>query len=163
MKTNINVELFKRYAPKKKIEIINVLTDDEVMATTQATVLRIVKEAGSNRYKSRDKDLHIARRLREGNHWNSVMEAIGTFKKKLYLDLYVQYGDCDTDTTESVRFEEFFRQGEFRGTIKGSDYYGNTKYYYYIYDREDKVRCMRSILLQYVYSKYEDKLNQAKP
>lgn len=162
MKTNINVELFKRYAPKKKIEIINALTDDEVRATTKETILRIVKEAGHGSYKSRNKDLYISRQLREGNHWNSVLEAVGIYKKKLYLDFYVQYGDCDTDSTESVRFEEFFRSGEFRGTIKGIDRYENTKYYYYIYDREDKVRCMRSILLQYVYSKYADKLQEPK-
>lgn len=163
MKTNINVELFKRYAPKKKIEMINALTDDEVMATTKETILRIVKEAGHGSYKSRNKDLYISRQLREGNHWNSELESVGIYKKKLYLDFYVQYGDSETDTTMPVKYEDFFRSGEFRGTIKGSDRYGNTKYYYYIYDREDKVRCMRSILLQYVYSKYEDKLNQAKP
>lgn len=46
--TNINVELFKRYAPKKKLEIINSLNSSELSNVTPATITRIVKEAGTN-------------------------------------------------------------------------------------------------------------------
>ena len=55
MAININNELFKRYAPKKKIEIIENLTSSELMATTPATMERIIKEAGRYQYKSVDK------------------------------------------------------------------------------------------------------------
>lgn len=43
MATNINEELFK-YAPKKKLEIINNLTTAELLATTPETIKRIEKE-----------------------------------------------------------------------------------------------------------------------
>ena len=46
MAVNINIELFKRYAPKKKLEIINALTENELLAITNNTILRIIKEAG---------------------------------------------------------------------------------------------------------------------
>ena len=46
MATNINVELFKRYAPKKKLEIINSLSESELLSISYTTILRIIKEAG---------------------------------------------------------------------------------------------------------------------
>ncbi len=60
MAININNELFKRYAPKKKLEIIENLTSSELLATTPATIERIIKEAGRNQYKSRNKRLFIS-------------------------------------------------------------------------------------------------------
>ena len=48
MATNINVELFKRYAPKKKLEIIEKLNLNGLMNVSTATIERIVKEAGTN-------------------------------------------------------------------------------------------------------------------
>ena len=67
MRTNINVELFKRYAPKKKLEIINNLTTAELLATTPETIKRIAKETGRSIGKSRDKILRINRERQAGN------------------------------------------------------------------------------------------------
>ena len=76
MAVNINQELFKRYAPKKKLEIINNLTTTELLATTLETIKRIVKEAGRNIGKSRDKALRINRDRQAGNDWNSTIEDV---------------------------------------------------------------------------------------
>ena len=43
---NINDFIFKRTAPKKKLEIINSLSQGELLAITYKTILRIIKEAG---------------------------------------------------------------------------------------------------------------------
>ena len=43
---NINIELFKRYKPDRKVQIIMELTEDELLAITPATITRIIKEAG---------------------------------------------------------------------------------------------------------------------
>ncbi len=86
MAININNELFKRYAPKKKIEIIENLTSSELLATTPATMERIIKEAGRYQYKSVDKRLFISRDRQEGNSWNSMVEALELIKGKLYLE-----------------------------------------------------------------------------
>lgn len=59
MATNINQELFKRYAPKKKLEIINNLTTAELLATTPETLMRIVKEAGTKVGTARSKVLEL--------------------------------------------------------------------------------------------------------
>lgn len=46
MAVNINVELFKRYKPEKKLDLIYQLNADELLATTPETIKRIVKETG---------------------------------------------------------------------------------------------------------------------
>ena len=158
MATNINTELFKRYAPKKKLEIIESLSPSELLATTPATITRIIKEAGKNRYKSRDKRLFISRDRQRGNSWNSTVEAAELLKGKVYLDVYVQYENTDTNTDYPL--SSFLGRGESRVVINRDDRYGNPRTYYSHYDEESKARVIKSILLQYVYNKYEDKLKK---
>lgn len=158
MTTNINQIIFTRTQPKKKLDIINSLSEAELMATTESTVIRIVKEAGSAVYKSRDKRLRIDYDRRKGNNWNSTVDSVELIKGKLFLDFYVQYENTDTDSYEE--FGKFFRRGSFRGEIRRLDRYGNGRTYYFCYDESDKARVMRSILLEYVYNKYNDKLKE---
>ncbi len=159
MKTNINLELFKRYAPKKKLEIIESLTQQELLATTPITITRMVKEAGKLHYKSkRDKKLTVSRQRRTGNDWNSWFNGVDLIKNKLYVDLYIQYSNTDTD--DCISYGEFMRDKDrFRGTIKTTDRYDNPQTYYYFYDNQDRARAIKSLLLEYVYTKYADKLN----
>ena len=44
--TNVNIELFRRTSPVKRLEIIENLTQDELLNVTKETILRIVKKAG---------------------------------------------------------------------------------------------------------------------
>ena len=149
---NINIELFKRYKPDNKIKIINELTEDELLAINPATVTRIIKEAGTRLYKSRDKRLWIPDRFRTGNHWNSTFTGIELIKGKLYVSLYVQYSNTDTDT--DATYSEFFSSGDYRGAICYEDRYGNPHTDYYTYTQSDKARVIRSLLLTYVQRKY---------
>lgn len=158
MKTNINLELFKKYAPKHKLEIIESLNQEELLAITPATIIRIVKEAGQGKKGSPNKDLRIRRSLRKGNNWNSEFVGVEIYKKRLYVNLYVQMDSTDTDTSEY--YSKFFTRGErYRGTCQESDRYGNPNYHYFYYNDEDRANCIKSILLEYVYTKYADKLN----
>lgn len=150
---NINTELFKRYAPKKKLEIIEKLTPAELMNVTTATLTRIVKEAGENMWKSRDKRVVISCDRRRGNSWNSKVEAIELYKGILYLNFYVQYEN--TDTNQSQLYSSFIQRGDYRVEVKTQDRYGNPRTYYAIYDEGDKHRVIRSILEEYVYTKYK--------
>ena len=156
MATNINQIIFTRTQPNKKIEIIKNLTEAELLATTEATITKIVKEAGRRMYKSRDKQLRIDYDRRKGNNWNSTVESVELIKGKLFLDFYIQYENTDTNTSEE--YEDFFRRGNFRGEIRRLDRFGNGRTYYFCYDETDKAKVMKSILLEYVYSKYADKL-----
>lgn len=115
MATNINQIIFTRTQPKKKLEIINSLSEAELMATTEATITKIVKEAGSRLYKIRDKQLRIDYDRRKGNNWNSTVESVELIKGKLYLDFYIQYENTDTNTSEE--YDNFFRRGNFRGRL----------------------------------------------
>ena len=46
---NVNIELFKRTTPVKKIEIIENLTQTELGRVTEETILKIVKGTGRRR------------------------------------------------------------------------------------------------------------------
>lgn len=159
MKTNINLELFKRYAPKRKLEIIESLSQEEILAITPATIIRMVREEGESHYKSkRDKKLCVRRVIRKGNEWNSEFTGVDLLKGKLYVNFYVQYDN--TDTEDCISYDEFMRDKDrFRGTIKTTDRYDNPQTYYYFYDNDDRARAIRSLLYEYVYRKYLDKRN----
>ena len=155
---NINELIFSRTQPQKKIDIINALSEDELLSTSEATVKRIVKEAGRRMWKTRDKELRISQERRAGNAWNSLIEAVELIKGRLYLEVYLQYENTDTSTSEE--YDDFFRNGNFRGEVRRLDRYGNGRTYYFLYNLSDKASVMKSILLEYVYTKYADKLSK---
>ena len=155
---NINELIFSRTQPQKKIDIINALSEDELLSTSEATIKRIVKDAGRRRWKTRDKELRISHERRAGNAWNSLIEAVELIKGRLYLEVYLQYENTDTSTSEE--YDDFFRRGNFRGEVRRLDRYGNGRTYYYLYNTSDKASVMKSILLEYVYTKYADKLSK---
>ncbi len=155
MKTDI---IFSRTNPLKKLEIIQNLKGNELWATSKSTIVRIIKETGRNRYKSRDKELYINQDRRTGNNWNSTIESISLVKGKLYVGIYLQYENTDTSTCET--YEEFFQMRTYRGEIVRDDWRGNSRTYYYNYSVDEKSEVIRSILLEYVYIKYAEKLKK---
>ena len=155
---NINELIFSRTQPQKKIDIINALSEDELLSTSEATIKRIVKDAGRRMWKTRDKELRISHERRAGNAWNSLIEAVELIKGRLYLEVYLQYENTDTSTSEE--YDDFFRNGKFRGEVRRLDRYGNGRTYYFLYNLSDKASVMKSILLEYVYTKYADKLSK---
>ena len=155
---NINELIFSITQPQKKIDIINALSEDELLSTSEATIKRIVKDAGRRMWKTRDKELRISHERRAGNAWNSLIEAVELIKGRLYLEVYLQYENTDTSTSEE--YDDFFRNGNFRGEVRRLDRYGNGRTYYFLYNLSDKASVMKSILLEYVYTKYADKLSK---
>jgi len=150
---DINTELFKRYQPKKKLEIIESLTEKELLNVKEATMLRVVKEAGTLNYGSkRNKHLNVSRERRVGNDWNSDFDGINLAKGKLFVNLYFQYENTDTSVFED--YSKFFKSGDYKGQYQGSDSMGNPRTYYFTYDESDKARCIKSLLLEYVHKKY---------
>ena len=156
MATNINQELFKRYAPKKKLEIINNLSTSELLNTSTETLMRIVKEAGTRVGSVRSKVLRISSARRSGNNWNSTVEAVEIHRGKLMLDIYVQMDSTDTNHFEP--YSNFSKDGDYTGKVYTTNRYGDQVPNYFIYDREDKAGVIKSILLEYVYTKYAKKL-----
>ena len=64
---NVNNFIFTRTQPKKKLETIEKLSNEELLGVTEATVKKIIQEVGRRRYKSRDKELYIDYDRRVGN------------------------------------------------------------------------------------------------
>lgn len=154
---DVNKLIFSRTVPSKKVEIVENLTLPELLSVSPDTIKRMVREVGSNYYKSRDKRLGISSELRTGNNRNSDFEGVSLIKKSLYVDLYLQYSNTDTDVSES--FENFFAPGEYRGHIVRSDSCGNPWTFYFTYTPADKAGCMKSLLLQYLRLRYKERLS----
>ncbi|MDD6863243.1 MAG: hypothetical protein PUD56_05240, partial [Prevotella sp.] len=95
---DINV-IFSRTAPKKKVEIVENLTPTELLSITTETITRMVKEAGTRLYKSRDKELRFSYERRTGNNWDSTIEGVRNYKGKPVLNIYYQYENTDTNTS----------------------------------------------------------------
>ena len=156
MAVNINQELFKRYAPKKKLKIVNNLTTAELLATTPETLMRIVKEAGTKVGTARSKVLRISSKRRSGNDWNSMVESIEIHRGKLMLDIYVQMDSTDTNHFEP--YSNFSKDGNYTGKVFTTNYYGDSVPHYFTYNPKNKAGVIKSILLEYVQTKYADKL-----
>ena len=156
MAININVEIFKRYVSKKKLEIINNLTTTELLAMKPETIKRIVKEAGRSIGKSRDKVLRINHDRQRGNNWNSTVEAVELIKGNLYLNIYFQTDNTDTNICE--KYVTFMQVDEYQGKHYTTNYYGDSIPHYFTYTQKDKARVIKSILLEYLFTKYADKL-----
>lgn len=154
---NVNEFIFSRTQPSRKVDTIKALTDDELLSVSEETVRRIVKDAGRKIGRTRDRELNISRDRRAGNAWNATVDGIDLIKGKLYVEVYLQYENTDTSTSEN--YDDFFRKGNFRGEVRRSDRFGNGRTYYYLFDNSDKASVMRSFLLEYVYTKYAEKLN----
>lgn len=153
---DINQILFTRTSAPKKVEIVENLTATELLSITPDTISKMVKEAGTRLYKSRDKELRISYERRTGNNWNSTVEGVRNFKGNPMLDLYVQYENTDTST--SVSLTDFMKNGDYRGSIARTDRYGNPRSYYFTYSVSDKARFLRQLLMEYLHRKYHDKL-----
>ena len=162
MATNINNIIFTRTAPKKKLEIINSLSQGELLAITYPTILRIIKEAGqgdSSKVRCKFKTLYLSGAT---NDWNSKVTNIYNWKKdEVYLSVYIQ-GD-DTDTYEFPKLK-VFRDNRYEEQCLGKLHESFRNGYEHDvpanYNRTDRARVVRAILTAYVKNKYRDKLKE---
>lgn len=153
---NVNTFFFTRTAPMTKLRTIETLTQSELLAITEATISRIIKEAGSGEPNSRNKDLKISRKNTTGNNWNSDIDEWYIWKKEVFIDFYLQYDNTDTTTGDS--FKEFMKYPEYRGSYEYEDRYGHTQTTYFRYSQEDKANAIKALLREYIETKYHDKL-----
>ena len=162
MATNINNIIFTRTAPKKKLEIINSLSQGELLAITYPTILRIIKEAGhgdSNKTRCKFKTLYLSGAT---NDWNSKVRNIYNSKKdEVYLSVYIQGDDTDTHTFPKLKdFLDNRYEEQCLGKLHESFRNGYEHDVPANYNRTDRARVIRAILTAYVKNKYEDKLKK---
>ena len=138
MATNINTYLFSNASDREKLEVIKRLTQSEVRATTESTILRILRECKPSDYDR----WHISSDRRVGNHWNSEIEFIYEYGGRPYIMFYVQ--NTKTDSSDSVPFSRFNCADGYRGYC---DNIGS----YYTYDSDEVVEVIRCILAEYVW------------
>lgn len=157
---DINNFLFTRTAPKKKLAVINTLSQGDLLSVTYKTILRIIKEAGvgdSNKTRCKFKTLYLSDAT---NDWNSKVRNIYNSKKdEVYLSVYIQ-GD-DTDTEVSYKLRDFLDNRYEEQCLGKLDESFRNGYEHKVpanYDRSDRARVIKAILTAYVECKYESKL-----
>lgn len=160
---DINNFLFTRTAPKKKLAVINTLSQDDLLSVTYKTILRIIKEAGvgdSNKTRCKFKTLYLSGAT---NDWNSKVRNIYNSKKdEVYLSVYIQ-GD-DTDTEVSYKLRDFLDNRYEEQCLGKLDESFRNGYEHKVpanYDRSDRARVIKAILTAYIENKYADKLKAA--
>lgn len=157
---NINQFLFTRTKPQTKLEVINNLSQSELLSVTYSTILRIIKEAGvgdSNKTRCKFKTLYLSGAT---NDWNSKVRNVFNWKKdEVYLSVYIQGDDTDTEVDYKLRdFLDNRYEEQCLGKIHESWSYGYSHDVPANYDRSDRARVVRAILTAYVQNKYHDKL-----
>lgn len=160
---DINNFLFTRTAPKKKLAVINTLSQGDLLSVTYKTILRIIKEAGvgdSNKTRCKFKTLYLSGAT---NDWNSKVRNIYNSKKdEVYLSVYIQ-GD-DTDTEVSYKLRDFLDNRYEEQCLGKLDESFRNGYEHKVpanYDRSDRSRVIKAILTAYIENKYADKLKAA--
>lgn len=156
MATNVNTFFFTKTAPKTKLAVIDNLSASELLCITESSILRIIKEAGTGKPRSHNKEFNLSRVNRTGNKWNSTISGWYVWKKQVFIDFYLQYDNTDTNTGDT--FKEFMRYPEYQGSYEYEDRYDNPQTTYFRYSPEDKARAIRALLREYVETKYSDKL-----
>lgn len=159
---NINDFIFTRTAPKKKLEMINNLSEGELLGITYNTILRIIKEAGkgdSNKTRCKFKTLYLSGAT---NEWNSRVRNIYNWKKdEVYLSVYIQGDDTDTDVSYKLRdFLDNRYEEQCLGKLHESFRNGYEHDVPATYDRADRARVIKAILIAYIENKYADKLSK---
>lgn len=157
---DINNFLFTRTAPKKKLAVINTLSQGDILSVTYKTILRIIKEAGvgdSNKTRCKYKTLFLSD---AGNNWNSKVTNIYNWKKdEVYLSVYIQGDDTDTYVIYKLRdFLDNRYEEQCLGHIEESFRNGYSHKKPANYNRADRARVIKAILTAYVECKYESKL-----
>ena len=160
---NINDFIFTRTAPKKKLEVINNLSEGELLSVTYKTVLRIIKEAGagdSRKTRCKFKTLYLKN---ASNDWNSRVTNIYNWKKdEVYLSVYIQGDDTDTEVSYKLRdFLDNRHEEQCLGHLEESFRNGYEHRVPANYDRSDRARVIKAILTTYIENKYSDKLKAA--
>lgn len=160
---DINNFLFTRTAPKKKLAVINTLSQGDLLSVTYKTIIRIIKEAGvgdSNKTRCKFKTLYLSGAT---NDWNSKVRNIYNSKKdEVYLSVYIQ-GD-DTDTEVSYKLRDFLDNRYEEQCLGKLDESFRNGYEHKVpanYDRSDRARVIKAILTAYIENKYADKLKVA--
>lgn len=162
MATNINDFIFTRTAPTKKLEIIKNLSEGELLGITYKTILRIIKVAGrgdTSKTRCKFKTLYI----NAGNNWNSKVKNIYNSKKdEIFMSVYIQGDDTDTDVSYKLReFLDNRYEEQCLGHLEESFRNGYEHKVPANYDREDRARVIKAILVAYIENKYPDKLKTA--
>ena len=133
-KIDINKMVFSNTPSENKLHYIKTLSNEEILATTGGTILRIYNECHGDRDR-----FYIKPERRVGNNWNSTIEFIYEYQNKPCVCIYIQ--NSSTDSSITMSFAEFKRGGTWHGHIAGS----------YTYQSDDVARTIRCILAEYVY------------
>jgi hypothetical protein len=119
----------------------------ELMSVNKSVIKSIVEKCDKNGR------MWISPKLRVGNHWNSLVEAVDLIDGNVYLIIYIQ--NTKTDTSTSEKFDTFFRSGKYYSCDNNlKEAVG--------YSEKAKAEVMRSILMECVCRLFSDEEKKKK-
>lgn len=134
---DVNKDLFKSGDAKEKLSEIDKLSNKQLLSISSSTIKKMMGEVGDKG--NSETTWRFSMKERPGNDWNSLIRGVREYKGKMYVDIYFQYGNTDTDTSES--FDKFFGSGSYRGSERGHGF---------TYSESDKAEVMKAFLKNYV-------------
>lgn len=142
---DLNTIVLGKTSVSKRKDIVNNASESDLLRVTEDTIKKMVRRKGSEGYYKDRKTIYFGN---VSNGWNAWAKSVELYKSKLFINFYIQYSNTDTEDCEY--WNKFSGTGEFRGTIKYTDRYGNGQTSYYRFDRANKAKVVRAILLAYL-------------
>ena len=148
--TDVNTLIFSKMIPAKKLDIVNHLTDEELLKVSSNTILRIVKSIGvkSRNYKTLFLVNHIS------NNLNAEVLSVWTDSNihNINLDICVQY--YNTDITKVVSMSDFMKAGDYVGQLTYTDINSGMQTVYFKFDVRTKALLVKDILRAYLIKRF---------
>lgn len=147
---DINTIIFSRTRPAKKQDIVEHLSEEELLKVSSATILRIIKEVGFRMGSS--KTLFLTNSV--SNNWNAEIGSISVKMrtKDIKLEVYIQY--YNTDTSKLISMSDFMKAGDYIGQLTYTDREGGMQTDYFRFTISEKAALLKEILKTYLVKKY---------
>lgn len=143
---DINDLIFADIPVEKKKEIVNNY-ENEFFQLTESTLIKMYNTSKHRNYWGHEL-LYVNDKYEAGNYWDSDFKGIYVYKNKVRINLYFQMDSTDTEIYDD--FSKFIKRGTYVGEYHTTDYHGNPTTEYCEYTEEDKVKCLKGLILSYL-------------
>lgn len=115
---DINQDLFKRYRPDKKRDIIELADTKYMLNLSEASIVRMIKETGSGSRTCKTLTLH----KHVSNSWNAAITSVHHYKNKVFINGYVD--GSNTDRNFSVAYNPVRIKGTLESSVEDPTKHG---------------------------------------
>lgn len=144
---DINQDLFKRYRPDKKRDIIKLASNEYMLNLSEASVVRMLKETGRGNRAS--KTLRLNNYI--SNNWNAVITNVYHYKNKVFISGYVDGSNTDRDF--SVAYNPVRIKGVLESSVEDHTLHGVLTRPF-IFGNNYIIDFLKELCITYINTKY---------